>query len=82
MKDADDKPIYAATIHVRVRYGLWGMKRMDLEVGTSPGGKARVEGLPDKGRRLAYDIQKADKKAVVEQNLSDNCHATYEVSLK
>lgn len=82
VKDSDGKPVYAATIHVRVRYGVWGIKRADLEVGANSDGEARIEGLPDKARLLTYDIQKAGKKAAVEQNVSDNCHATYEVSLK
>ena len=82
VKDSDGKPAYAATIHVRVRYGVWGIKRADLEVGANSDGEARIEGLPDKAKPLTYDIQKAGKKAAVEQNVSDNCHAKYEVSLK
>jgi len=82
VKDSEGKPVYAATIHVRVRYGVWGIKRADLEVGANSDGEARIEGLPDKAKPLTYDIQKAGRKAVVEQNVSDNCHANYEVSLK
>jgi hypothetical protein len=82
VNDSDGKPVYAATIHVRVRYGLWGIKRADLEVGTNSDGQARIEGLPAKARPLTYDIQKAGKKAAVEQNVSDNCRANYEVTLK
>ncbi len=82
VNDSGGKPVYAATIHVRVRYGVWGIKRADLEVGTNSDGKARIEGLPGKAKPLAFDIQKADKKAAVEQNVSDTCHANYEVSLK
>lgn len=80
--DADGKPVYAATIHVRLRYGFMGIKRMDLEVGTGSDGKARVEGLPSATRPLVYDISKADKKTTVEQNLTTSCQATYPVSLK
>jgi hypothetical protein len=80
--DADGKPVYAATVHVRIRYGFLGLKRMDLEVGTNSDGKARVEGLPLGGRRLVYDITKTDKKTTVEQDLTTTCHATYTVSLK
>lgn len=81
VKDADGKPVYAATIHVRVRYGFLSLKRMDLEVGTNSDGKARVEGLPGKTKPLTYDISRADKKAAVEQDLSTSCNATYDVSL-
>jgi hypothetical protein len=80
--EADGKPVYAATIHVRIRYGFMGLKRMDLEVGTNSDGKARVEGLPGKGKPLVYDITKGELKASVEQDLSSSCKGSYQVSLK
>lgn len=79
--DADGKAIYAATVHVRIRYGFLGIKRMDLEVGTNGDGRARVEGLPEDARPLTYDITRDDKKATVQQDLSTSCKAKYEVSL-
>ena len=82
VKDSDGEPIYAATIHVRLRYGFLGIKRMDLEVGTNADGEARVEGLPSRARPLTYDIWKADKKTTVEQDPSTDCRATYEISLE
>ena len=63
VRDVDGKPIYAAIVHVRIRYGFMGVKRMDLEVGTNSEGQARVEGLPAKGKPLTYDISQADRKA-------------------
>jgi len=80
--DADGKPVYAATVHVRIRYGFLGLKRMDLEVGTNSDGKARVEGLPLGGRRLVYDITKDTRKTTVEQDLTTTCHAMHAVALK
>jgi hypothetical protein len=82
VRDAAGMPVYAATVHVRIRYGVLGLKRMDLEVGTNSEGKARVEGLPRGGRRLTYDITKDKLKTTVEQDLTTNCHAMYTVSLK
>jgi hypothetical protein len=82
VKDAAGAPIYAATIHVRVRYGVFGLKRVDLEVGTNSDGKARVEGLPANGRTLVYDISKGTLKTTVEQNLETTCRAEHEVVLK
>lgn len=82
VRDADGRPVYNATVHVRVRYGAFGVKRADLEVGTNVEGKARIEGLPRKARPLAYDIQKLGKKAVVTQDVSANCRADYDVTLK
>ena len=82
VKDADGKPVYAALVHVRVRYGFAGVKRADLEVGTSSAGKARIEGLPDKAKPMTYDIAKDDRKAEVMQDVSDTCHAAFDVVLK
>jgi hypothetical protein len=82
VRAADGKPVYNATIHVRVRYGAFSVKRSDLEIGTNADGKARIEGLPSKAKPLAYDIRKDNQKAAVEQNVADNCHAMFEVALK
>ena len=82
VKDAGGKPVYAATIHVRVRYGAFGIKRSDLEVGTNADGVARIEGLHDKAKPFTYDIKKAGKKAAADQNVASNCQAKYEITLK
>ena len=79
---ADGTPVYAAIVHVRIRYGFMSLKRMDLEVGTGSDGRARVEGLPEKAKPLTYDIAKGDLKATVEQNLATSCTATHAVTLK
>jgi DNA-binding beta-propeller fold protein YncE len=80
--DAGGAPVYAATVHVRIRYGFMSLKRMDLEVGTGSDGRARVEGLPEKAKPLAYDITKDSRKAMVNQDLAATCRGTYQVSLK
>ena len=80
--DVDGRPVYNATIHVRVRYGALGLKRMDLEVGTNGDGKGRFVGLPDRARPLVYDVTKGETKARAEQDLSQTCKATYELTLK
>jgi hypothetical protein len=82
VKNADGKPVYAASVHVLIRYGFAGVKRADLEVGTSSDGKARIEGLPSKARPMTYDIKKDDKKVAVMQDVADMCHATFDVTLK
>jgi len=82
VKDAEGKPVYAALVHVRVRYGFAGVKRADLEVGTSSEGKARIEGLPDKAKPMTYEIAKEEKKTEVAQDVSSTCHATLDVTLK
>ena len=82
VKDAEGKPVYAAAVHVRLRYGMMSVKRMDLEVSTNSDGKALVDTLPAKGKPFVYDIQKGDRKATVQQDVTKECHGTYEVSLK
>jgi len=82
VKDEAGKPVYGANVHVRVRYGFAGIKRADLDVGTSSTGKARVEGLPEKAKPLEWDIQKESKRASVEQLVEDKCNATFDVTLK
>ena len=82
VKDAAGKPVYNAVVHVRIRYGLMGVKRMDLEVGTNSDGKARVVGLPTKARPLVFDISRGDAKASVTQDLTASCRAIHEIELK
>jgi hypothetical protein len=82
VKDAQGAPVYGAAIHVRVRYGVLGVKRADLEVGTNSNGEARIEGLPAKAKPLAYDIQKDGRKATAEQNVADRCEAKFDIALK
>jgi hypothetical protein len=79
---ADTRPVYNATIHVRVRYGFMSLKRSDLEIGTNADGKARIEGLPVKAKPLAYDIRKELAAAAVMQDVEAMCHASFEVALK
>src|SRR6187401_303291 len=64
---ADGSPAYPAIVHVQVRYGFMGVKRMDLEVGTNNDGKARIEGLPAAAKSLVYDISQDDRKGSAEQ---------------
>jgi hypothetical protein len=82
IKDADGKPLYLALVHVKVRYGALGVKRMDLEVGTNSEGKARIKGLPDKARPMTYDITKDDKKTTVDQDVEKSCNAKLEATVK
>ena len=82
VKNAAGAPVSLALIHVQVRYGPLNVKRMDLEVGTNVEGKARVTGLPDKARRMTWDITKDDKKTVADQDVEKTCQGKFEVTLK
>jgi hypothetical protein len=52
------KPIYAAMIRAKFKYGFWGFRRMDLVVYTNSNGHARFSGLPSKLRNppLSFTI--------------------------
>jgi len=82
VRGANGQPVYNATVHVRVRYGLMSLKRSDLEIGTNADGKARIEGLPAKAKPLAYDIRKDTATAAVTQDVEAMCSASFDVALK
>jgi hypothetical protein len=82
VKDAAGKPIVGATVHVKMRYGFAGVKRADLEIETSPAGKVRIEGLPEKAKPMTYEVKKDELKTEVAQDVSQTCHATFDVTLK
>ena len=82
IRNAAGAPVYLALVHVRVRYGTLGVKRMDLEVGTNSEGKARIKGLPDKARPMTYDVTKDDKKTTIDQDVEKACNAKLEATLK
>ena len=82
VKNAAGAPVSLALIHVQVRYGPLNVKRMDLEGGSNVEGKARVTGLPDKARRMTWDITKDDKKTVVDQDVEKTCQGKFDVTLK
>jgi hypothetical protein len=82
VKDAGGKPVVGATVHVKMRYGFAGVKRADLEIETSPAGKVRIEGLPEKAKPMTYEIKKDELKTEVTQDVIHTCHATFDVTLK
>jgi hypothetical protein len=82
VKDEDGVQIYAASVHVKVRYGVFGVKRADLEVGTNSDGEARIEGLPAKAKPLVYEVTKDAKKVTAEQNVATDCNTTFALTPK
>jgi len=44
------QPLYNAQIRVHFKYGFWGIRRMDLQIGTNSAGQALVKGLPTRLR--------------------------------
>jgi hypothetical protein len=82
VKDGDGKPVYQATIHSKIRYGAFSVKRMDVEINTNDEGKARIEGLPTKAKPIVYDIEKAGVKTTAQQDVATGCLASLQVTLK
>jgi hypothetical protein len=76
--DKDRRPVYNAKIEVTLRYGLMGMRKMRLEVGTDAEGKARIAGLPEKPKRpLEFEIIRKPWTLKVEHDPSAKCSASF-----
>jgi hypothetical protein len=79
----DLKPIYRAKITTRVRYGLMGVKRIDLEAYTGVDGQLKITNLPGALKKPMYIyINKDDKQEIVEFKPDVHCHATFNVQLR
>lgn len=79
--DPDGKPVYAAQITVRVRYGHF--HRMDLEVGTNVDGKARFTGLPNSPKNgLFFQVTAGDRTGNAFDDPSTNCKAQFPVTVR
>jgi len=81
--DKDSKPVYNAKVTTRIRYGLLGAKKLDLETFTSVAGQVKIAKLPEVPKKPVYIyISKDDKLETVEFMPDVHCHATYDVVLK
>jgi hypothetical protein len=80
---ADSKPVYAAKVNTRIRYGLLGVKRLDLEAFTSADGQLKITNLPEVLKKPMYIyIQKDNRQETVEFRPDMQCRATFNVELK
>ncbi len=83
VKDGSGKPIYNAKIHVLIKYGFLSKRKTELEVGTNSDGKARVTGLPNMPKKpLEFSIKSGTIEKTITDDPSDNCNATFDVTLK
>jgi hypothetical protein len=79
----DLKPIYGAKITTRVRYGLLGVKKLDLEAYTGVDGQLKITKLPEALKKPMYIyINKEDKQEIVEFKPDVHCRATFNVQLR
>jgi hypothetical protein len=80
---ADSKPVYNAKVTTRIRYGLMGVKKLDLETYTSASGQVKIVKLPEVPKKPVFiDISKDDKLETVEFKPDVHCRATFDVQFK
>ena len=80
---ADSKPVYSAKVNTRIRYGLLGVKRLDLEAFTGADGQLKIANLPEVLKKPMYIyINKDNKQEIVEFRPDMHCRATFNVQLK
>jgi hypothetical protein len=80
---ADAKPIYNAKVTTRVRYGLMGVKRLDLETYTNSNGQVKITNLPEILKKPMYIyINKGEMQEIVEFKPEAHCQATFNVQLR
>jgi len=80
---ADSKPVYAAKVTSRIRYGTMGVKKLDLEAFTGTDGQVTLTHLPEILKKPMYiHVTKDDKDEMVEFKPSERCKATFDVQLK
>ncbi len=80
---ADSKPIYNAKVSARIRYGVFGAKKLDLETYTSAAGQVKITDFPEVPKKPIFIyVQKDDKLEFVEFKPDVRCKATFDVRLK
>ena len=76
--DGSGHTVYGAQIQVHVEYGIFGLRQLDLQVGTDAPRKARFEGLPDDtDGALFFEADTDELKGVAVYYPSWECHATH-----
>lgn len=79
----DGKPMYNVQVHTLIKYGAFGVKKLDLQLSTNYEGKAKFTGLPDVNKRPTFfDIKQGQKVAQRAFDPGANCHAVFEVTLQ
>jgi hypothetical protein len=77
------KPIYNAKVRTRIKYGAFGIRKLDLEVGTDSNGKAAVVKLPNLTKQpITFEIEKDTVSRTVLFDPAEKCDAAYKVELR
>ena len=79
--DANGKPVYQASIHALVRWGL--AHKTDLTISTNYYGKAQFTRLPNYSKKpIAFEVTSGDKKRTLLLDPDKDCKAEFKVELK
>lgn len=83
VSDAAGKPVYDATVHAYIKYGAFGIRKLDMEVHTDADGHARLVGMPERTKgSLTINVKKGNLSRDVTFDPTRQCHAVYDVVLK
>ena len=76
------KPIYNATIATQIRSGIFGTRKLDLQIGTDAGGQAKFVKLPGQAKRpIIFKISSGQDTAEIGYDPATNCDANYVVPM-
>ena len=79
--DDKGKPVYQASIHTLIRWGL--AHKSDLTVSTNYYGKAEFTGLPNYAKKpIEFDVKSGDKQGNVNFDPGNQCHPKFTVELR
>ncbi len=80
--DMGGKPVYNAKIATQIRYGIFGTRKLDLEVGTDATGRAKFVKLPAQAKRpITFTISHGQDNTEIGYDPATNCAASYVVPL-
>ena len=76
-------PVYAAKIEFHAAYGVFGVHKLYLQIGTNSEGKASFTGLPDKvkGDRIYFHASQGDRSGDASIDPSNTCNANLGIFL-
>jgi hypothetical protein len=81
--DANNAPVYAATVKVHIAYGFANARKLDLQLGTNVDGKARFTGLPDKIKHGFYfRASEGDRSGEAFDDPTNTCKAQLPITIR
>ena len=81
--DSAGTPLYAAQVKVRIAYGFFNVRKLDLEQGTNIDGKARFIGLPDRIKHgLYFRASEGSRTGGAFDDPASTCKAQFTIALR